>query len=314
MSGRRIAILGATSHIAKNLIGRMASENELSLFARSTEKVVAFLESEGINTGAVKVRLIDSFGIMNDHYDAIINCVGIGTPEKLKSQGAEVFFVAERYDNMVLDYLAINASTTYVNFSSGAVYGTDTYGAVNENCEFRIGLGAISIADAYRVSKLNSEAKHRSLADYSIVDLRLFSFFSRYIDLGSSYLIAEIVNSIHNGTEFVTSSTDIIRDYVHPQDLCNLACLCIKAKGINRPIDVYSSHYTKKSEIIEAFKLRFGLRVRIMDEPMKISPTGVKSCYASNSRDAEKILNYRPQYTSINALLDEAQALLGKHG
>jgi nucleoside-diphosphate-sugar epimerase len=306
----RIAILGATSHIAKNLIVGLAPENQLSLFARSIEKTTAFLEDESIDKGIAKVQLLDIFGTVDDHYNAIINCIGFGTPEKQKSQGAQILFVTERYDNAVLEYLSRNRSAVYINFSSGAIYGTDNNEPVDGTSEFRLRLGSISVADAYRVSKLNSETKHRSLTDYSIIDLRLFSFFSRYIDMCSSYLIVEIINSIKNGTEFVTNSMDIIRDYVHPRDLCNLVYGCAKTCGINRAFDVYSKRPSNKNEIIRAFIEKYGLKVKIGKEIVGLSPTGVKSCYMSNSRDAGEILNYTPRYTSIAAVLDEAQALL----
>ena len=310
MSGQKVALLGATSHVAKNLVAGMASTHQLSLFARSTEKVAAFLSSQGINEGTTQVLALDSFGEQATPFDAVINCVGFGTPEKVRSQGADIFAVTERYDNVVLDYLAQYPSTVYVNFSSGAVYGTDSLHPVDKDAEFRVRLDSITVADAYRIAKLSSEAKHRSLVGRSIIDLRLFSFFSRHIDMTSSYLVTEMVRAIREGVEFVTNDVEIVRDYVHTEDLCDLVSRCVQSKDINRPFDVYSSRPCRKSEIIRAFRERFGLKVRMVEGPVEISPTGVKSCYSSNNHDAGAALGYAPRYSSLDALLDEAQALL----
>ena len=310
MSGQKVALLGATSHVAKNLVAGMASKHQLSLFARSTEKVAEFLSSQGINKGTTEVLVLDSFGEQATPLDAVINCVGFGTPEKVRSQGADIFAVTERYDNLILGYLARHPSTVYVNFSSGAVYGTDSQQPVDRNAEFRLRLDSITVADAYRIAKLGSEAKHRSWVGRSIIDLRLFSFFSRHIDVTSSYLVTEMVRAIQHGVEFVTNDVEIVRDYVHPDDLCDLVSRCVQSKGINRPFDVYSSRPCRKSEIIRAFQERFGLKVRMVEEPVKVSPTGVKSCYSSNNHEAEAALGYVPRHSSLDSLLDEAGALL----
>jgi nucleoside-diphosphate-sugar epimerase len=288
----------------------MASTHQLSLFARSTEKIAAFLGSQGFKEGVIEVRALDSFGDQVTPFDAVINCVGFGTPEKVRSQGAEIFAVTEHYDTIVLDYLARHPATVYVNFSSGAVYGTDSQQPVDKDAEFRIRLDSITVADAYRVAKLNSEAKHRSLMGHTIIDLRLFSFFSRHIDMTSSYLITEMIRAIREGVEFVTNEAEIVRDYVHPADLCDLVSRCAHAQGINRPLDVYSIRPCRKSEILRAFQQRFGLKVRMVEEAVGISPTGVKSCYSSNNHDAGATLGYVPRHSSLDVLLDEAEALL----
>ena len=40
----------------------------------------------------------------------------------------------------------------------------------------------------YALSKINSEIKHRKLKHLNIIDLRLFSFFSRFMNLKSKFL------------------------------------------------------------------------------------------------------------------------------
>ena len=309
MINDRIAILGATSHIAKNLIVGLNKTMQLFLFARSSEKVLAFLQMQGITNRVAGVRQLDAFGVDNIYYDAVINCIGYGTPDKLRNSGAEIQFVTERYDNVIIAYLLSHRSSTYVNFSSGAIYGANVK-PVDNNTGFGIALGALSVSDAYRVAKLNSETKHRSMSSFSIIDLRLFSFFSRFIDLDSSYFMAELVRCIQHGLDFATSSDELMRDYVHPMDLCRLIENCIQVKGINKALDIYSLQPAKKSEIISVFQKKFGLKVRIIDASRIGSPTGEKENYFSTKRDAAQIFGYMPKYTSIESLVAEGRAIL----
>lgn len=80
---KKIAILGATGHIAKSLISNFKrSENyNLYLFARSDEKLNNFLKSINYSENVEKISLND---FNKKKYDAVINCIGISDPEKLK--------------------------------------------------------------------------------------------------------------------------------------------------------------------------------------------------------------------------------------
>jgi nucleoside-diphosphate-sugar epimerase len=197
-----------------------------------------------------------------------------------------------------------------VNFSSGVVHGVSNGAPVDNPSEFTINLNGISVNDSYRVAKLNSETKHRCVKEYSIIDLRLFSFYSRYIELSSGYLVTDMVIAIRDGLEFVTDKSEITRDFVHPDDLRELVNLCGSAKGIDRTFDVYSKQAVKKSEIIRSFEGVFGLRTKYVDETSGLSPTGAKAFYSSENRDAGDVLGYVPQKSSRDALIGEGEILL----
>ncbi len=81
MSKKSIAVLGATSHIAKGLIynfNKKSQEYDLTLFARNIEKTEEFCNKEKINPSNIK-----EFNSFDDGiYDVIINCVGEGKPKK----------------------------------------------------------------------------------------------------------------------------------------------------------------------------------------------------------------------------------------
>ncbi len=262
-----IAILGSTSHIAKNLIERFNHKN-LYLFSRSRGNLDSFIDG---------------------YYDIIINCIGVGTPVKLKEIGSKIFLLTEYWDNLILDYLN-NYGGKYINFSSGIVDGS-----------------AWGTKHNYKIAKLYSEAKHRT-SNLNIIDLRLFAFFSRHIDMNSGYFITELINCIKEGREFLTGDNNIVRDYVHPDDLFNLVKLCITLK-LNDEIDVYSLKPVTKFEILDYFKTTYGLKYRIIPGTIKGYASGTEDNYFSKNHKAD-LLGYKPKYSAMDSIIEESRVLL----
>jgi len=309
-SRKRIAILGATSHIAKGLIHQfcLAQEAELSLFARSPQRVEEFLVSIGVaEEQAVRVLHFTDFPL--HPYDVVINCVGIGSPSKLVQEPYLVFDVTERFDEMVLGYLRQERRALYVSLSSGAAYGTDFSDPPREGTQARFNVNGMQSTEFYGIAKLCSEAKHRALKEFNIVDLRVFGFFSRFIDLDESFLLSELVSCIKNGKDFVTGPHDIIRDFVHPEDLTALVRCLMREERINDVFDVYSAGPAGKFEIIEAFAASGALRYRVLEQHAAVTATGTKSNYFSRNRRAENV-GYHPRFTSLDCILQEAGVIL----
>lgn len=305
---KRVAILGATGHIAKNLILGLSSlkEYQLYLFARSREKLVAFLEGESIVEGIFTCEY-DQFQ-QTVNFDIIINCVGIGNPQELALNPYSVFQVTEHYDNMILEYLENSTSSIYINLSSGAAYGSDFLEPATHEKLLSLNINNLSSKDFYGISKLNMEAKHRSLFKFKILDLRIFGFFSQYIDLNSSFLITDVIDSIEKNKTLFTSSENIIRDYVHPNDFLQLIKLCMNNAIDNNGYDVYSLKPISKFEMLEYFSSEFGLRFEVTAETIFDSITGSKKNYYSNNNKAISI-GYQPQYTAMSSVIDGYQQL-----
>lgn len=306
----RIAILGATSHIAKGLIlGFHGSEkNELFLFARSPERVRLFLESIGAgNSQLIKVKPFSEFS--DNDYEVVINCVGIGNPAKLANELLSIFNITEVFDNLVLEYLKGHCKTLYINFSSGAAYGTDFSAPVDVTTHARFNINAITASEYYGIAKINSEAKHRAMKDYNIVDLRVFGYFSRFIGLQEKFLLSEIVTCLQNGRVFVTGTGNIVRDFVNPQDLLSLIEACISQNSINDVFDVYSAKPATKFEIIDHFAIHHGLKYSVEDTYTPFSVTGSKDHYYSKNDKATSV-GYVPKFSSIDGIENEVSYLL----
>ena len=302
----KVAIIGATSHIAKGLIFFFKDDEsiEFHCYARNLEKVRQFLFLIGY-----KDPILKTFSEFHaDHIEIIINCTGIVNPPDLNSSNENVFDLTEKFDGFILDYIRKNHETTYVNFSSGAVYGTSFNQPASKNTITNIDVNNIGTEDYYRIAKLNSESKHRLLHCYNIIDLRIFGYYSRFIDLTKNYLMTDIISCVKEKRTLKTSQNNIFRDYIHPLDLSDLVKACFEHKKINMAMDVKSKSPISKMEILNFFKIKYGLKFKIQDDYRGRSATGEKLNYYSENNDME-IINFSPKYTSWECIEKETEAL-----
>ena len=311
MRAKRIAILGATGHIAKSLIDKLcrADRYELVLFYRSSDRMNAFLKMIPYNN-MISAKKYNEFS--QTECEVIINCIGISNPAKLKNAGVIIFRLTEKYDNMILDYIEEHPEAIYINFSSGAVYGTKFNMPVNESTCNELDINHIVPSDFYSIAKLNAEAKHRAMADLNIVDLRVFGYFSRFIDLNAQYFMSEIISCVKDGKNLVTEKGDVVRDYIHPSDLVSLIEKCIAVKSINDAFDVYGLKPVTKFEILDYFTKQYGLKYSIKDDIQISAATGTKDRYYSSYKKAEE-LGYSPQFTSMDSIIEETKLILNHH-
>ena len=181
----RIAILGATSLIAKDLLLSFSdqSSHELVLYARRPEVVSKWLTNFGLS----QRYAVDGFTAFSadEHFDAILNFVGLGNPAKAAAMGASIFDVTLKYDEMALDYVRLHPNCRYIFLSSGAAYGASFDEPVDVNSQAVISINNLQPQDWYAVAKLHAECRHRSLQHLPIVDIRVFNYFSRTQDMES---------------------------------------------------------------------------------------------------------------------------------
>jgi len=310
MHDLRVAILGSNSHIAKGLINNFLRKSPYAiyLFTRSAARTGDFLKSAGIASGNCIIE--EGYrNFMSGQYDVVINCVGAGTPNKLSGKFSDWFTITEEFDNLTLGYLQKNPGTLYVNFSSGAVYGKNGSAPVEENTENRIRVNHVPPEDYYSIVRLNSESKHRSFDGLKIADLRIFAYFSRFIDLSSGYFITELVNCLLNKKTFMTNDVNIVRDYIHPDDLYALVLKCIQAGKINTAFDAISAKPVDKCQTLDFFTSRYGLKYEVNGNLTLGSPNGAKNIYCSNYNRAAGI-GYKPEFSSMDALEQEAKYIL----
>lgn len=314
MSKLNIAILGATSHIAKGLIGNFlqAPECRLELYTKSPRGVRDFLGAQGRRSGRDCRVHAGYAGFLEARHDVVINCVGVGTLKKLQGRYHEWFTTTEEYDNLVLGFLRRRCpEALYVSFSSGAVYGRNLTAPAQEDSANRIGVNHIATEDYYGIARLNAETKHRAFGGLRIVDLRIFAYFSRFIDLSEGYFITDVLDSILRRQVLKTSSINMVRDYVHPKDLFSIIGKCIAAGEVNAAFDVVSAKTVEKQEILDFFAARHGLQYEVCDSCEQRSSTGAKNIYCSAFNRAS-LIGYQPEFSSMDVIEQESEFLLGK--
>ena len=304
----RIAILGATSQIAQDLILSFSKNQhyDFSLFGRNIELLEKWINSENLSD-KYQVQEYSEFG-NHQKYDVIINFVGIGDPAKAQKMGSDIFKVTEQYDDMALEYLKQHRKTKYIFLSSGAVYGGDYKDPVKKDTLATININNLATTDWYAIAKLYAEARHRSLPDLSIVDIRVFNYFSHTQNINARFLITDIVRALKNGEVFKTSPDNVIRDFITPPDFYNLIQAIIDYKPLNTALDCYTKSPVEKFNLLSEIESKFGLNYEVDENLNVVNATGAKFNYYSENKIAKDI-GYNPGSTSLESIIREINFL-----
>jgi nucleoside-diphosphate-sugar epimerase len=308
----RIAIFGATSEIAKDLIAAFTEQNvhELFLYARRPDAVLQWLTSLGMSAPPA-VREFSYFPNAVA-FDAIVNFVGVGNPAKAYAMGASIFDVTLHYDAMALNYVQQHPLCRYIFMSSGAAYGSNFDQPVNVDAPGIYNINHLQPQDWYGIAKLHAEARHRALAPLPIIDLRVFNYFSHTQDMAARFIITDIFRAIRDKAVLQTSTDYIVRDYVHPSDFQQLVGVLLQAPPANTAVDCYSKAPIDKPTLLATAQEKFGLRYQIQDKGANVNATGTKPFYYSlNTRACD--FGYAPTFTSLEGIETEMRAALSLH-
>jgi nucleoside-diphosphate-sugar epimerase len=310
----RIAVLGATSEIAKDLILSFAknSTHSLALFARRPEAVRKWLTTAQV-THPYDTYSFEQFQ-MNVHYDVIINFVGVGNPAKTTALGAGIFDITSKYDDLALQYIEAHPTCKYIFLSSGAAYCSSFEEPANENTKTCLDINHIKPQDWYGVAKLHAECRHRALPHLSIVDIRVFNYFSHTQDMTARFLMTDIIRAIQSKTTLETTPHFMVRDYLHPADFYQLIQRILDAKPCNAVVDCYSQKPIDKLYLLQIMQKEFGLIYEIANADPGVIATGNKSNYFSQNKTASTQFNYEPMYGSEDAIIEQTDLFLNNLG
>ncbi|MFA6061490.1 MAG: NAD-dependent epimerase/dehydratase family protein [Gallionella sp.] len=304
----KIAILGATSQIARDLIVSFSADadKKLHLFARRPDEVTKWLASAGLS-GCYPV---DDFAEFVGHeFDAVINFVGVGNPAQAVAMGSSIFDITLRFDEMVLDYLKTHSACRYLFLSSGAAYGSSFNEPATRDTAATVAINNLAPHEWYGAAKLHAECRHRAHPELAIIDIRVFNYFSRTQDIEARFLITDILRAIRDKTVLKTSSDYIVRDFLHPSDFYSLVCVLLAAPPANAAVDCYSRAPIDKPALLAAMQKEFVLQYEITGNDAGVNATGGKSHYYSlNTRAAD--FGYQPSLTSLECILIEAKKII----
>lgn len=306
----QIAILGATSHIAKDLIRSLASEPALDLwlYARRPQAVQAWLS--GLPHAHCQVGTFDDFRAAPTDFDAILNFVGVGNPAQAAAMGASIFDVTQDFDDLALAHLQLKPGCRYIFASSGAAYGGDFAQPVDETTPAVVPINRLQPSDWYGAAKLHAECRHRSLSGLSIVDIRIFNYFSSTEDINARFLITDMLRAIRNGDVFQTSAANITRDYAGPREVCQLVKRILAAPATNAAVDSYTKAPIDKLSLLKAMQAEFGLRYELIEQQTGLAATGNKTHYYSNNRKAAQLFGYAPTTSALDVVIEQSRQLL----
>ena len=300
---KRIALLGGTGFVAKGIIAAASerSDIELIISSRSPEKVQAFLTEYKYQFEVITLKEVE-----HRQFDIIFNGAGVCDPKVIKDNPELLFKSHEDVDSLILSNLEKYPKTLFFNISSGAVYGEDFTEPAPKKLSYLIPEKLREISgsptEMYAKTKLYFERKHRALSDYRIVDIRLFSLFHRHIDLESHYFMSQLLKANQERRVFLTSTSDLVKDYSHPSDLLELSLFLDKSEKMNQAFDLTSAAPVKKTKILEFFVAKYHLEVKY--EQMSFS--GTKLNYYSQSDELTK-LGFKPFGTSLHCIEQEME-------
>lgn len=302
-----IALVGASSQIAKDFIrlNALNANHELILFVRDVESMMDWLDGIGL-TNRFPVYLYAEYG--KHQHDVVMNFVGVGDPSRAVQMGADILDVTLEFDNLIINELIKNPLRRYIFISSGAVYGDSFSDPVDATSVATYDVNHISSQNYYSIAKLHAEVRHRSLKNLSIIDVRVFNYFSRYQSLGSRFFIVDVVNAIKSGSVLRSSSAPMSRDFLHPSDFFQLIECCLASSCRNFPVDAYTKAPIGKLELLETMARTYGLQYEIICD--FTGSVGSKQHYYSTNMKARE-LGYQPRYSSLDTLTSEVSAILG---
>ena len=304
-----VAIMGANSHLASDLVLRLctAGSYQLHLFSRRPAKLQHWLAQVGL---AGQCACSDYTQLREGHFDAILNFVGVGDPAHAAVMGGSIFDVTLAYDEIALSYVKQQPECKYVFLSSGAVYAGNFEGPATGETPSTIPINNLRPSDWYGAAKLHAECRHRSLGQLAIVDLRVFNYFSCTQDLRAKFFLSELLMCIQENQPFRTSRSNMVRDYLGPGDFHQLIAKVLDGPLANRALDCYSAAPVDKQTLLEHMQQRYGLQYLVADAPVGVNATGIKSHYYSINRAAADF-GYCPDVRSIENIDNEFARMIG---
>lgn len=307
-----IAFVGASSQIAKDLILNFdrKSTNLLLFYVRDIDVAKNWIVKNNLKSKH-SLHKYEEYGAI-DH-DLVINFVGVGDPRRVVEMGASIFGITSKFDDLIMKYLPQNPNRRYFFLSSGAVYGSDFLEPADANSIAQTNINKITPQDYYATAKLHAEVRHRSQLANHIVDLRVFNYFSKSQNLTSGFLITDIICALRDNLTFTTTSENIWRDFLHPEDFFQLVCCILDAPPQNCAIDCYSAEPIDKMTLLKELDLMYNLNYEIISKNIRTTRnfTGTKLNYYSKNRKAAEF-NYTPMFSSLTGILTEISNILNR--
>lgn len=299
-----VAILGANGHIGSALAHHYAARPGFRLELYSRQPMSPEFSENGLSASSIRHRTMDE--LERCQPDILVNAIGIGDPARARKAGAAFYDLTMRIEDQIDRIADTHPSCLTVFLSSGAIYGAFDSGPVDEHSPARVALNGLRPQDWYGAAKIAAELRHRAQPNRRMLDIRVFGFVSRFLDLSTGYLVCDIVNAIKAGRAMKTNAQDIVRDYIGPAELAAIVDAGALHGTINRAVDTYSREPVGKFALLESLREQ-GLAWSVEDDPVPSS----RGHYWSRHRGAEEI-GYSPTRKAADIVGEVVRELVGR--
>ena len=305
-SKKTIRIVGASSAIAQDFLrvaSKVGSEHMFHLYSRD----FGFLPALKINNLTIFTHSFSDFEIA-EGCDAVLNFVGLGSPSRVALESSGLGPLDLKVDLACMRLLELNPEATYLYMSSGASYGSDfSIPAVDAN-----ELPEMSKFDlpreVYGWIKRSTEVRHRSLPQYKIINLRIFGYASRNMDLNAGFLLSDLAKSLLTGEPAQISTEITHRDFINPEFFHELVDYCLENNLPNTSLDLVSTSSLAKDELVAALEGIFGLKVKWEETPPKSNSISKCNYFSQSTRLGD--YGFVNNKSALEMVIDELQAIV----
>lgn len=240
--------------------------------------------------------------------DAILNFVGLGAPSRIARESLGLATLDHSVGEACMSLLRLNPRATYLYLSSGASYGSDFAEPAMDTSELPDQSHFELPKDTYGWVKRSAEVRHRSMPHYKIINLRIFGYASRNMDLEAGFLLSDLGRSLINRKPVRITRDKTIRDFINPEYFYQVVEFCLANEIPNTSIDLVSSNPLSKSELIEALVREYGIQVE-WTETSSPSHSRPKQNYFSLSNRLRDY-GFHPQESALEMVLEEFRGLV----
>lgn len=304
----RMALLGASGYIGRSLLHECTSRGFMDVvpFTRDAQKTTSVWERYGV---AVTFPPREYKRFHEETFDIVVNATGVGSQRALRHDPTGVVRTTMEMDERLYRYMDEYPHTRVFNLGSGAVYGANAGSAIVNETSATFFPNRLSARDCYALAKLLSEAHHRALSSRAIVDLRVFSFFSRFVDIEDTFFLSEVAACLRQRRVLKTSAEDMMRDFTTAREILDVILFLCTRDPVNAAFNLESKAPASKFEILSHLSKTFGLRYEVEKGIGQGSPTGTKHAYYSMTGTLSA-LGFPSRESSLEAIDREMRMFL----
>ena len=278
---KRIAIIG-TGQVAQSIIPNLKKSFLLDVYVNKQFK----LKDKNLKTYKLKNFPQDK------NIVAVINAGGPGDPNVHK-KSKNIFNLFNYIDEKILKFIIKNQKIKYINISSGVVLNLSKLNKNKDKYD-------------YVDTKYYIEQKHRSYKNHKIYDLRVFGYFSRFINLKAGFFLSKVLKSLKEKAVLNVDPHNNVRDFIGGYDLSRFIKIIINGNFTNRSFNLLSKKKSKKFEILKFLKKDYRLKFNI--DKNSILNAKRKKIQLINKKFVKSAL-FKPKYSSMSLIKKEIKFL-----